>query len=98
MVSPDPIISLPTHEVTNQPPPLAPYNLFDRDAALREALSREGGAWALDKVKELGAVMGQPETLGLADMANRHKPELKAFNRYRPAHRRGGVSSRPITS
>ena len=34
-----------THEVFNQPPPLAPYNVFDADTALREAVEREGGGW-----------------------------------------------------
>ena len=29
-----------THEVENQAPPLAPYNLFDADPPLREALER----------------------------------------------------------
>ncbi|RMF07884.1 MAG: isovaleryl-CoA dehydrogenase [Alphaproteobacteria bacterium] len=82
MVSPAPITRLPTHEVTNQPPPLPAYNLFERDLVLREALAREGGAWATDTVAALGAVMGRPETLELANQANRHKPELRAFNRY----------------
>ena len=27
-----------THEVINQPPPLAGYNVFDSDAALAEAI------------------------------------------------------------
>ena len=33
-------------EVANQPPPLEPYNLFASDAALREAVKREGAGWA----------------------------------------------------
>ena len=36
-----------THEVTNQPPPLAGHNAFDADPALHEALIREGGEWGL---------------------------------------------------
>ncbi len=35
-----------THEVVNQPYALADYNLFDGDAALKEAVAREGAAWA----------------------------------------------------
>ena len=42
-------------EVTNQPPPLDPYNLLSSDTALREAVSREGAAWALPQLGGLGA-------------------------------------------
>ena len=35
-------------EVTNQPPPLEPYNLFASDAVLREAVKRESAGWADD--------------------------------------------------
>src|SRR5258708_1591006 len=34
-----------THAVENQPPPLAPYNAYLTDRALRDAVAREGGAW-----------------------------------------------------
>ncbi len=33
-----------THEVLNQPPPLESYNPFAADAALQEAVRREGAA------------------------------------------------------
>ena len=36
----------PTHEVLNQPPPLAGYDLFEADPVLGEALAREGAGWA----------------------------------------------------
>ena len=32
----------PTHEVVNQVPPLEPYNVFEQDRPLVEALHREG--------------------------------------------------------
>ena len=35
-----------THAVENQPPPLMPYDAYATDVPLREALEREGGAWA----------------------------------------------------
>ena len=35
-----------THAVENQPPPLRDYNLYQQDVALREAVEREGAAWA----------------------------------------------------
>jgi putative acyl-CoA dehydrogenase len=34
-----------THEVTNQPPSLS-YDAWATDTVLREAVNREGGAWA----------------------------------------------------
>jgi ribosomal protein S6 len=34
-----------THAVENQPPPLVPYNVFEADVPLREAIEREGGLW-----------------------------------------------------
>jgi hypothetical protein len=37
---------LPTHEVTNQPPPLPSINLFEGDIALVEAVRRSGAASA----------------------------------------------------
>ncbi len=48
----------PTHRVTNQPPPLEDLNLYDGDAALREGLHREGGAWAEDRVRAYAGIMG----------------------------------------
>src|SRR5205814_4580199 len=52
-----------THGVENQPPPLADYNVFEQDPALREALDREGGGWAVDRIRELGAVAGSARTI-----------------------------------
>ena len=37
---------LVTHDVLNQPPPLAGRNLFQDNAPLVEALDREGAGWA----------------------------------------------------
>ena len=33
----------------NQAPPLAPYNVFEADLPLREAVEREGGGWGVDR-------------------------------------------------
>ncbi|MCH8883699.1 MAG: recombinase family protein [SAR324 cluster bacterium] len=54
MTARNPVIALATHEVTNQPPPLEDYNLFDHDAPLKEALRREGAAWAEEQAHALG--------------------------------------------
>jgi putative acyl-CoA dehydrogenase len=70
-----------THEVSNQPPPLEGRNLFDDHVALGEALEREGGGWALDRAREVGAAWGgDPIRWGFE--ANEHPPQLKAFDRY----------------
>ncbi|MEM5400637.1 isovaleryl-CoA dehydrogenase [Paraburkholderia unamae] len=65
-----------THEVTNQAPPLADYNLFTTDAALGEALARAGANWHRETLARHGETLGKAETLALADLANRHEPEL----------------------
>ncbi|HYB11308.1 MAG TPA: isovaleryl-CoA dehydrogenase [Alphaproteobacteria bacterium] len=71
-----------THEVINQPPPLENLNLFLTDRALRDAVVREGGAFAQDRLVALGAVVGAAETMRLAEQANRFPPELRAFDRF----------------
>lgn len=82
MASPYSISTLPTHEVANQPPLLGDIDLFAGDLPLQEALSRYGAAWARPEIHAFGRIMGRAETYALADAANRHKPELAAFDRY----------------
>lgn len=77
----DPSMTSPTHEVTNQFDELVDYNLFATDAALREALARAGAEWAMPQLDAYGARLGRSETAQLADDANRHPPELNAFDR-----------------
>jgi len=81
-----------THEVTNQPPPLAGYNLFDHDRALREALEREGGGWALERVRRFGERVGG-EPLLWGEQANRNVPVLRTHDRY--GHRIDEVEFHP---
>lgn len=76
-----PISSLPTHEVTNMPPPLGDQDLYGNDLALQEGLRREGGEWASKTVAEFGKLAGTEETLEWANQANRFPPEMKAFDR-----------------
>jgi putative acyl-CoA dehydrogenase len=71
-----------THEVFNQPPPLEDYNPFDADRPLVEALRREGGEWAEDEARELGAICGSRQTIRWGFEANERKPELKTHDRY----------------
>ncbi|CAB3771861.1 isovaleryl-CoA dehydrogenase [Paraburkholderia solisilvae] len=65
-----------THDVTNQVPPLTGYNLFTRDAALVAAVEREGAGWHRAVLERDGAALSAPDILALAELANRHTPEL----------------------
>jgi putative acyl-CoA dehydrogenase len=71
-----------THEVANQAPPFADVNLLDRDVALREGLEREHAGWALERVRECGAVAGSAEAQAHAQRAERHAPRLLTHDRY----------------
>src|SRR5436305_1032514 len=48
-----------THEVLNQPPPLAGHDVA-ADPALLEALGREGGGAVLAELHDLGVLAGSP--------------------------------------
>src|SRR5437867_8348882 len=71
-----------THDVSNQPPPLAGYNVYDQDAALVDALHREGAVWAEDRVRAVGAIAGSPEAVAWGFDANEHLPKLRSHDRY----------------
>jgi putative acyl-CoA dehydrogenase len=68
--------------VTNQPPPLEPYNLLQTDRVLRAALVRENAGWAADELNALGKTLGEPETIRMGFAANSNPPVLRAFDRY----------------
>ena len=70
-----------THEVFNQVAPFENVNLFTCDTALREALEREGGAFATASLMELGAELGTSAMQELARQANDHPPVLNNFDR-----------------
>jgi putative acyl-CoA dehydrogenase len=74
--------SASTHEVTNQAPPIAPYNVFEADLALREALEREGGGWGVDRMRDTGELAGSAEALEHAERAERNEPVLRTHDRY----------------
>ncbi len=71
----------PTHEVLNQPPPLEGYNLFDHDTPLAEALEREGGEWACERVRAVGELAGG-EAIRWGIQANAYPPVLRTHDRY----------------
>jgi putative acyl-CoA dehydrogenase len=70
-----------THEVTNQPPPLAGYDVA-QDAALLEGLRREGGGWDEQALHELGTLAGSQEAIAWGFEANRNPPELHTHDRF----------------
>ncbi|MEV5101367.1 acyl-CoA dehydrogenase family protein [Streptomyces massasporeus] len=70
-----------THDVTNQAPPLTPYDASD-DTALLEGLRREGAGWAEEDLRRLGRQAGSARAQEWADLANRHEPELRTHDRY----------------
>ena len=65
----------------NQPPPLEGYDLFFEDAALVEALRREGAATREEECGAFGRLCGG-EPLELGRLANEHPPTLRAFDRF----------------
>jgi putative acyl-CoA dehydrogenase len=70
-----------THEVVNQPPPLAGHDIA-ADSALLEGLAREGAGWAAEDLHRLGKLGGQPEAQRWASDANRYEPRLLTHDRY----------------
>jgi putative acyl-CoA dehydrogenase len=71
-----------THEVFNQAPPLAPYNVFEADTALREAVEREGGGWGVDRLRDAGELAGSPAAIAHSERSERNEPVLRSHDRY----------------
>jgi putative acyl-CoA dehydrogenase len=71
-----------THEVLNQPPRLTGYDVYGADAALVDAVEREGAAWANAELHELGRLAGAPEWQERGRQANTHPPVLRTHDRY----------------
>ncbi len=66
---------------TNQPPPLAGYNLYEQDAALGEGVRREGGSAWEEEIVAFGEALGG-EPLEWGRLANEHPPVLRTHDRY----------------
>ena len=71
-----------THEVTNQPPPLVDYNVFESDQVMKEAVRREGAEWAIEKISEVGEIAGRGDVIELGRLANENPPKLRTHDRY----------------
>ena len=71
-----------THEVVNQATPLEDYNTFEADRVLIEALRREGGDWAEQRVSEVGAFAGSARAIRWGAEANENPPKLTTHDRF----------------
>ena len=71
-----------THDVLNQSVPFEDVNYFDADIALRDALEREDAGWALDRVRDAGAVAGSAEAQAHGRRAERNAPRLLTHDRF----------------
>jgi putative acyl-CoA dehydrogenase len=68
-----------THQVLNQVPPLAGYDVAD-DPALLAAAGREGAGWDQARLHELGRLAGAADTQEHARLANEHPPVLRSHD------------------
>ncbi|SFY49007.1 acyl-CoA dehydrogenase family protein [Streptomyces sp. F-1] len=86
-----------SHTVTNQPPPLAGYDLFTADRALVEAVERHTPQALLDEVRgelsALGRAGGSAQLQEWATQANERPPRLRSHDRY--GHRIDEVEFHP---
>ena len=71
-----------THEVFNQPDPLAGYNLFETNQALRSALRLHAPDLDTRPLADLGALAGSEEMQAHARLANVHAPQLQTHDRF----------------
>jgi putative acyl-CoA dehydrogenase len=81
-----------THEVFNQPPALAGYDVAS-DPAMLDALRREGAGWAEDAIRELGRLAGSAGAQELGRQANENPPVLRTHDRF--GHRIDEVEFHP---
>ena len=71
-----------THDVLNQAPPIAPYNVFEADRALGEALEREGGALGRRPPARHGRAGRQRRGARALRARERNEPILRTHDRY----------------
>jgi len=62
-------------------PPLEDINLFSSDAALQEAITREGAGPAAKRLSSFGMIYGSAEAFELGAQANRAGPRLMTHDR-----------------
>ncbi|AHH96566.1 acyl-CoA dehydrogenase family protein [Kutzneria albida] len=82
----------PTHEVTNQVPPLAGHDLAEHPVLL-EGLHEQGAGWAEPELHELGLLGGTEQAQEWGRVVNSHPPVLRTHDRY--GHRVDEVEFHP---
>jgi putative acyl-CoA dehydrogenase len=86
-------MSIVTHEVTNQVPPLADHDLFAANQPLRDALAHHHPDFDAARFAAMGVEFGAAAMLDHARHANVHKPVLKTHDRF--GHRLDQVEFHP---
>ena len=81
-LSKDALFLADTHEVVNVSRELVEYNAYLQDAALQEAVKREGAGWAHEALTEFGRLTGSADYIELGALANRNPPELDTHDRF----------------
>jgi putative acyl-CoA dehydrogenase len=71
-----------THEVLNQPPPLADYDAFGSDPVLQKIVGTFDAAWSRERLHHAGRTVGSAQVQELARLANRHLAELRTHDRF----------------
>ncbi|WP_225782833.1 isovaleryl-CoA dehydrogenase [Xenophilus sp. Marseille-Q4582] len=71
-----------THDVFNQPEPLADYDLFATNRAMRDALRFHAPDLELAPLQALGRELGTADMQAHARLANVHTPELRTHDRF----------------
>jgi putative acyl-CoA dehydrogenase len=71
-----------THEVLNQPPALADYDVYGSDPLLKSIVRTFDAQWAEPNLHDAGRVIGSAQVQELARQANRHLPELRTHDRF----------------
>ena len=71
-----------THELSNLSRELCDFNMYTADAALTEAVRREGGQWAEQELVAFGKLTGSADYLELGNQANKVLPEFDTHDRF----------------
>jgi putative acyl-CoA dehydrogenase len=71
-----------THEVVNVGRELVDFDMYRQDAALVEAVRREGAGWADAALGDFGRLAGSAEVLELGVLANQNPPVLDTHDRF----------------
>ena len=69
-------------EAGNQAPPLVGHDVVTGDAALVDAVTTFASADTVESVSEIGRLAGTEEAREHGVLANRHHPELTAYDRF----------------